>query len=74
MSPLEILLVLVIIAVAVAVFVVMIRSDAARTAKGTAEAEANGDPVKKRPPLGVLYFGIGLAFIVFGLFTFFSQR
>ena len=74
MNPLEILLLGLIVVVAVAIFVVIIRNDANKVQRGTAEAEAKGETVKKRPPLGVIYFGLGAAFIVVGIFTLLGQH
>ncbi|MEO6116302.1 MAG: hypothetical protein ABIP33_07955 [Pseudolysinimonas sp.] len=69
MNPLELGLVALVVIVAVAVFVVIIRNDARNVQRGAAEAEAQGETVKKRPPLGILYFGVGVAFVIVGLFT-----
>ena len=69
MNPLEILLLAVVVVVAAAIFVVIIRNDARNVARGTAEAEAKGEPVKKRPPLGIIYFAVGIAFVIVGIFT-----
>jgi len=69
MNPWEILVLALIVVVAVAIFALIIRNDNARVRAGTAEAEAKGEPVKKRPPLGVIYFALGAAFIVVGIFT-----
>lgn len=69
MNPWEILILALVGVVAVAIFVVIIRNDNRNVARGNAEAEAKGEPVKKRPPLGVIYFAVGAAFIVVGIFT-----
>ncbi len=69
MNPLEILLLALVVVVAVVVFAVIIRNDARNVARGTAEAEAKGETVKKRPPLGVIYFAVGIAFVIVGIFT-----
>jgi len=69
MNPIEIVILALIGLVAVAVFVAMIRNDNRNAARGAAEAQAKGEPVKKRPPLGVIYFAVGAAFIVVGIFT-----
>ena len=74
MNPLEIVILALIGVVAVAIFVVIIRNDNRNVARGTAEAEAKGEPVKKRPPLGVIYFAVGAAFIVVGIFTLLGQH
>jgi ABC-type Fe3+ transport system permease subunit len=69
MNPLEIVLLAVVIVVAAAIFVVILRNDARNVQRGTAEAEAKGEPVKKRPPLGIIYFAVGIAFVIVGIFT-----
>ncbi len=69
MNPWEIVILVVIVVVAVAVFVLIIRNDNRRARIGTAEAEARGEAVKKRPPLGVVYFAVGIALVVVGAFT-----
>ncbi len=69
MNPWEIVILVVIVVVAVAVFVLIIRNDNRRVRTGTAEAEARGEAVKKRPPLGVVYFAVGIALVVVGVFT-----
>lgn len=69
MNPWEIIILALIVVVAVAVFVVIIRNDNTRMREGTAEAEAKGEAVKKRPPLGVIYFAVGVCFVVVGIFT-----
>jgi uncharacterized membrane protein len=69
MNPWEILLVVLVIVVAVTVFVVIIRNDTRAVQRGTAEAEAKGESVKKRPPLGIIYFAVGIIFVIVGLFT-----
>jgi len=74
MNPWEILILALVGVVAVAIFVVIIRNDNSNVARGTAEAEARGEPVKKRPPLGVVYFAVGAAFIVVGIFTLLGQH
>ena len=74
MNPLEIVILALVGLVAVAIFVVIIRNDNRNVARGTAEAEAKGEPVKKRPPLGVVYFAVGAAFIVVGIFTLLGQH
>lgn len=74
MNPWEILILALVGVVAVAIFVVIIRNDNRNVARGNAEAEAKGEPVKKRPPLGVVYFAVGAAFIVVGIFTLLGQR
>jgi len=74
MNPLEIVILALVGLVAVAIFVVIIRNDNRNVARGTAEAEAKGETVKKRPPLGVVYFAVGAAFIVVGIFTLLGQR
>jgi uncharacterized membrane protein len=66
----EILLLILIGIVTVGIFVWIIRSDAARVRKGMADAEANGEPLpKKRPSLTLIYFVLGLAFLVVGFLT-----
>ncbi|HEU0206156.1 MAG TPA: hypothetical protein VFQ74_05630 [Pseudolysinimonas sp.] len=74
MNPGEIVILALVGVVAVAIFVVIIRNDNRNVARGTAEAEAKGEPVKKRPPLGVVYFAVGAAFIVVGIFTLLGQH
>ena len=74
MNPWEIVILALVGVVAVAIFVVIIRNDNRNVARGTAEAEAKGEPVKKRPPLGVIYFAVGAAFIVVGIFTLLGQH
>lgn len=74
MNPWEILILALVGVVAVAIFVVIIRNDNRNVARGNAEAEAKGEPVKKRPPLGVIYFAVGAAFIVVGIFTLLGQH
>jgi Ca2+/Na+ antiporter len=74
MNPWEILILALIAVVAVAIFAVIIRNDNRNTARATAESEAKGEPVKKRPPLGVIYFAVGAAFIVVGIFTLLGQH
>jgi len=74
MNPWEIVILALVGVVAVAIFVVIIRNDNRNVARGTAEAEAKGEPVKKRPPLGVVYFAVGAAFIVVGIFTLLGQH
>jgi Ca2+/Na+ antiporter len=74
MNPLEILLLGLVVAVAVAVFVVIIRNDARNVQRGTAEAEAKGETVKKRPPLGVIYFAVGVCFVIAGIFAIVGQH
>ncbi len=69
MNPWEILILALVGVVAVAVFVFVIRNDNNRVRTGTADAEAKGETVKKRPPLGVIYFAVGIAFVVVGIFT-----
>lgn len=69
MNPLEILLLGLVVVVAVAVFAVIIRNDARNVKRGTAEAEAKGETVKKRPPLGVIYFAVGVCFVIAGIFA-----
>jgi len=69
MNPWEILILALVGVVAVAIFVVIIRNDNRNVARGTAEAEAKGEPVKKRPPLGVVYFAVGIGFVIVGIFT-----
>jgi UPF0716 family protein affecting phage T7 exclusion len=69
MNPWEILLLVLVVVVAVAIFVVIIRNDARNVARGTADAEAKGEPVKKRPPLGIIYFAVGICFVIVGIFT-----
>ena len=74
MNPIEAILVLLVIVVAVVVFVVILRNDARNVQRGTAEAEAKGETVKKRPPLGVLYFAVGIALVIVGIFTYIGQH
>ena len=74
MNPWEIVILALVGVVAVAIFVVIIRNDNRNVARGTAEAEAKGEPVKKRPPHGVVYFAVGAAFIVVGIFTLLGQH
>ena len=74
MNPWEIVILALVGVVAVAIFVVIIRNDNRNVARGTAEAKAKGEPVKKRPPLGVVYFAVGAAFIVVGIFTLLGQH
>ena len=69
MNPLEILLLAAVVVVAATIFLVILRNDARTVQRGTAEAEAKGEPVKKRPPLGVFYFAAGVAFVIVGIFT-----
>ena len=68
-NPWEIILLVLVVVVAVAVFVVMIRNDNRNVQRGTAEAEAKGETVKKRPPLGIIYFAVGICFVIVGIFT-----
>jgi hypothetical protein len=68
MNPWELLLLALVVVAAAAIFVVIIRNDARNVARGTAEAEAKGETVKKRPPLGVIYFGVGICFLIVGIF------
>ena len=72
-NPWEIILLALVVVVAVAVFVAIIRNDARNVQRGTAEAEAKGETVKKRPPLGIIYFAVGIAFVIVGLFTVFGR-
>jgi len=74
MNPLEILLLALVVVVAVAIFAVIIRNDARNVQRGTAEAEAKGETVKKRPPLGVIYFAVGVCFVIVGIFTLLGQH
>jgi Ca2+/Na+ antiporter len=74
MNPLEIVLLGLVVVVAVAIFVVIIRNDARNVQRGTAEAEAKGETVKKRPPLGVIYFAVGICFVIVGIFTVIGQH
>ena len=74
MNPLEILLLGLVVVVAAAVFVVIIRNDARNVQRGTAEAEAKGETVKKRPPLGIIYFAVGVCFVIVGIFTIVGQH
>jgi len=74
MNPLEIVILALVGVVAIAIFVAIIRNDNRNVARGTAEAEAKGETVKKRPPLGVVYFAVGAAFIVVGIFTLLGQH
>jgi len=74
MNPLEILLLALVVVVAVAIFAVIIRNDARNVQRGTAEAEAKGETVKKRPPLGVIYFAVGVCFVIVGVFTLLGQH
>ncbi|MEP6842155.1 MAG: hypothetical protein ABJA11_01455 [Pseudolysinimonas sp.] len=70
MSWWEIVLLILVGIVAVGMFVWIIRSDTARVRKGLAEAAARGEPAPKwRPPLTLVYFVIGLGFVVAGLLT-----
>ncbi len=69
MNPWEILLLGLVVVVAVAIFVVIIRNDNRNVQRGTAEAEANGETVKKRPPLGIIYFAVGVGFVIAGIFA-----
>jgi len=69
MNPLEILLLGLVVVVAVAIFAVIIRNDARNVQRGTAEAEAKGETVKKRPPLGIIYFAVGVCFVIAGIFA-----
>jgi Ca2+/Na+ antiporter len=73
-NPVEILLLVAVLVVALVVFVVIIRNDARNAERGTAEAEAKGEPVTKRPPLGVIYFAVGIAFVIVGIFTVMGQH
>ena len=41
----------------------------ATSSAAPAEAGAKGETVKKRPPLGVIYFAVGIAFVIVGIFT-----
>lgn len=74
MNPLEILLLGLVIVVAVAIFVVIIRNDARNVQRGTAEADAKGKTVKKRPPLGIIYFAVGVCFVIAGIFAVVGQH
>jgi hypothetical protein len=74
MNPLEIVLLGLVVVVAVAIFVVIIRNDARNVQRGTAEAEAKGETVKKGPPLGVIYFAVGVCFVIAGIFAIVGQR
>jgi Ca2+/Na+ antiporter len=74
MNPLEIVLLGLVIVVAVAVFVVILRNDARNVQRGTAEAEAKGETVKKRPPLGIIYLAVGIGFVIVGIFTLIGQH
>lgn len=74
MNPWELVVLALVVVVAVAVFVVMIRNDARNVQRGTAEAEAKGETVKKRPPLGVIYFAVGVCFVVAGIFAVIGQH
>lgn len=65
----EILLLGVVVVVAAAIFVVIIRNDARNVQRGTAEAEAEGETIKKRPPLGIIYFAVGVCFVIAGVFA-----
>ena len=69
MNPWELIILALIVVVAVAVFVLIIRNDARTVQRGTAEAEAKGETVKKRPPLGIIYFAVGICFVIVGIFT-----
>jgi Ca2+/Na+ antiporter len=73
MNPLEIVLLALVVVAAVAIFVVMLRNDARTVQRGTAEAEAKGETVKKRPPLGVFYFAVGVCFVIAGIFALVGQ-
>jgi Ca2+/Na+ antiporter len=73
-NPWEILLLAAVVVAAVVVFVVIIRNDARNVQRGTAEAEAKGETVKKRPPLGVIYFAVGIALVIVGIFTYIGQH
>ena len=74
MNPLEILLLALVVVIAATIFVVILRNDARNVQRGTAEAEAKGETVKKRPPLGVFYFAVGIAFVIVGIFTLIGQH
>jgi ABC-type Fe3+ transport system permease subunit len=74
MNLLEILLLALVVVVAAAIFVVILRNDARTVQRGTADAEAKGEPVKKRPPLGVIYFAVWIAFVIVGIFTLIGQH
>lgn len=69
MNVTQVLVVAVVVLVAAAVFLFIIRADTARVRRGEAEAEAKGETFKKTPPLGLIYFGVGVAFVVVGLVT-----
>jgi len=74
MNPLEIALLGLVVVVAVAIFVVIIRNDGRNVQRGTAEAEAKGETVKKRPPLGIIYFAVGVCFVIAGIFAIVQQH
>jgi CDP-diglyceride synthetase len=74
MNPWEIVVLGLVVVVAVAVFVAMIRNDARNVQRGTAEAEAKGETVKKRPPLGIIYFAVGVCFVIAGIFAVVGQH
>jgi Ca2+/Na+ antiporter len=69
MTSVQIFAVVAVLLVAAAVFVLIIRADTGRVRRGEAEAEAKGEEFKKSPPLGLIYFGVGVAFVVVGIFT-----
>jgi len=74
MNPLEIVLLGLVVVVAVAIFVVIIRNDGRNVQRGTAEAEAKGETVKRRPPLGIIYFAVGVCFVIAGIFAIVGQH
>lgn len=74
MNPIEIILIAVVVVAAAGIFLAIIRNDNRNVQRGTAEAEANGEPVKKRPPLGIIYFAVGILFVIVGVFTVMGQQ
>ena len=74
MNPIEVILIAVVVVVAAAIFLAIIRNDNRSVARGTADAEAKGETVKKRPPLGIIYFAVGIIFVIVGVFTVIGQH
>jgi hypothetical protein len=74
MNPLEIILLAAVVVAAAGIFFAILRNDNRNVQRGTAEAEAQGEPVKKRPPLGILYFAVGIIFVIVGIFTLVGQH
>jgi len=60
--------VILIVIVATAIFVLILRANQRRVDKFAEEAQARGESLPKKPQLGVMYFVLGLAFLVVGAF------